>query len=43
VGELDKVALKLRRAGRQGDVVGLNQASATLGGRYAQPGASAGH
>ncbi|WP_291378024.1 MULTISPECIES: SulP family inorganic anion transporter [Achromobacter] len=43
VGELDKVTLKLRRAGRQVDVVGLNEASATLVGRYAQPGASAGH
>lgn len=43
VGELDKVVVKLRRAGRQVDVVGLNEASATLVGRYAQPGAQAGH
>ncbi|WP_373982005.1 SulP family inorganic anion transporter [Achromobacter sp. JD417] len=43
VGELDKVTLKLRRAGRQVEVMGLNEASATLVGRYAQPGAQSGH
>lgn len=43
VGELDKVTLKLRREGRQVEIVGLNEASATLVGRYAQPGAQPGH
>ncbi|WP_043519012.1 SulP family inorganic anion transporter [Achromobacter arsenitoxydans] len=43
VGELDKATFRLRRAGRQVEVVGLNEASATLIGRYAQRDAPAGH
>jgi SulP family sulfate permease len=43
VGELDKAVLKLRRAGRQVEVVGLNEASATMVGRYTARGEPAGH
>lgn len=42
VGALDKAVLKLRREGRKVTVIGLNQASATLVGRFAvhdKPGA----
>lgn len=35
VGALDKAVIKLRRAGAEVDVVGLNEASATLVGRFA--------
>lgn len=35
VGALDKVVIKLRRAGKTVDVVGLNAASATMIGRFA--------
>ncbi|MCJ9710214.1 STAS domain-containing protein, partial [Bordetella hinzii] len=44
VGALDKAVLKLRREGRKVTVIGLNQASATLVGRFAvhdKPGAQA--
>lgn len=44
VGALDKVVIKLRRAGKTVDVVGLNAASATMIGRFAiheKPGADA--
>ncbi|ANN79522.1 SulP family inorganic anion transporter [Bordetella flabilis] len=35
VGAMDKVVMKLRREGKSVDVVGLNEASATLLGRFA--------
>jgi SulP family sulfate permease len=35
VGAMDKVVMKLRREGKRVDVVGLNEASATLLGRFA--------